>query len=785
MNNIIFRISIRNLLKNKLTTFVCVFGLSLGFTAFILISLFIRYEVSWDKFNENHERIYLVQRDKGLSAKDAGTGQISLSTAPLTALLAREFPGVENVTLVSEIYDRFLSISAEGQVRVERGLYADQNYFDIFTYDFIEGYPAGSIEEPFTVVISEYLAGLLFPQGQAVGKTLTLDKKTNFRISGVYTDLPLNSSLRPDYIISLSTLERTEGFSTGDPWNTSFLTFLMLDPSTGPSSVGEQIKDLFKGFEGREQESLMLTPLLKMRFDSVPDYFAVIWIFGIIGAFILFMSAFNYVNLTMANASLRGKEIAVKKMNGGKRKHLVIQFLTETVVLSIVAVLLALYFASSLIPFFNNMMNTGINLGFAGELRLTGIIVVFSLVIGLLAGVYPALFMSSNSIIDLFRGSFKGGSEKIRLRKTLIALQFSITVFLICLSIFFLNQANHLTTKDTGFERENLIYVRLMSTEENRNFDDFRNRLLKNPEIYDASMSANLPFVNFGGGSINWEGGGSDELLFYRPNRVSWNFVSTLGVEIIQGRDFSRNYPSDMDQACIINETAVRFFGWEDPIGKRLDNNRYTVVGVVRDYHVMDIHNLIDPVVLMLKPDDMHGEKIFAFRYAPGSGDVVARILMDEFSREFPNDPFHMEDLDSAFRNETAFKGYQMLKKSILFFTAFNIFLAIIGIFGLVTFIVARRTKEIGIRKINGCPDGIIFLLLNREFFILLGISLALAWPGTWLVHNAFPGAYKLPLYPWILLSSAAAIVTVTLAATGWQTWRAARRNPVEALRYE
>jgi putative ABC transport system permease protein len=277
----------------------------------------------------------------------------------------------------------------------------------------------------------------------------------------------------------------------------------------------------------------------------------------------------------------------------------------------------------------------------------------------------------------------------------------------------------------------------------------------------------------------------NDNLLFYRPNRVTFDFVRTLGMQIVAGRDFSREYPSDIGQACIINETAARYFGWEDPIGMRLDNNMYTVIGVIKDYHVMDIHNIIDPVVLMLMPDEMQGDRTYAFRIAPGYSDEAIALLTSEFSREFPDDPFFLGDLDSAFRNETAFKGYQTLKKSMLFFTVFNILLAVTGLLGLVSFSVARRTKEVGIRKITGSSIASIFIILNREFFILLAISLVIAWPGVWMVYNAFPGKYKLPLHPWILLSSALIILVITLMTTAWQTWRAATRNPVEALRYE
>lgn len=785
MDSIIFKISIRNLLKNKFTSSVSVFGLTVGFIAFILISLFIRYELSWDKANENFDRIYIVQRNTAMSAQNTGSGNITPLTPAITATLVGEYQEFEKVTSVYPVEGSFLSTSAERQNRIGKGIYADHNYFDIFTYHFINGHAGEEFMEPFSVAISETLANRLFNSIEAAGKVVTLDRRHDLIISGVYADLPLNSSVRPEYIISFPTLERTRGITRNDIAPASFMTFVLLRPGSDPLAAASGIRDLFTGYEGMRFETLMLGKLADMRFESVPDYYAIIYIFGLMGLFILSMSVFNYVNLSIANSSTRGKEIAVKKMTGSSRSRLVVQFLGETVLLSVIAVAIAFYIVTFLLPFYNNIMNTAISLDFVADWRFVGILVAGSLIIGLLAGIYPAFHISSNRIVNLFRGDFKAGGDRIRLRKILVLFQFAISVFLICLSLFFLKQVNHLAGKDTGFDRENMVYLQLTSSAEGKYFEDLRNRLLQNPSILNASMSANLPFVNFGAAMISREGGIPGDKVLCRPNRVTYDFVRNMGMKIVEGRDFSRDYHSDIEQACIINETAVRVFGWDDPIGKRLDDNRYRVTGVVRDYHVMDIHNPIDPVVLILAPGEMKGSWTYAIRYAPGSRDEAIRILDAEFSREFPDDPFEIEELESAFLNENAYKGYQTVKKSILLFTAFSIFLAVTGLLGLVSFSIVRRTKEIGIRKISGCPEGKIFILLNREFFILLGISLVVAWPGVWMVHNAFPGAYKLPLHGWILLASALIIATVTLLVTGWQTWRAATRNPVEFLRYE
>ncbi len=298
-------------------------------------------------------------------------------------------------------------------------------------------------------------------------------------------------------------------------------------------------------------------------------------------------------------------------------------------------------------------------------------------------------------------------------------------------------------------------------------------------------MSKNLPFVNFNFGTIDWEGANLGDRVNYRPNWVTFDFIQNLKLELVDGRNFSSNYPTDLEQACIINETAARYFGWDNPIGKRLDNNQYTVIGVVKDYHVMDIHNLIDPVVIKLSSGEMNGSWVYAFRYISGSRDEVKKFIFDEFSQAFPNEIIEVHELEHAFRNENAFKTFQTIKKSILFFTGFSIFLAITGLLGLVSFSTAKRTKEIGVRKILGSSIPNIFLLLNREFFILLGISFVIAWPLVWFIWDSFPGVYKLPVQPCIFILSGTIILIITILTTGWQTWNAARKNPIEALRYE
>jgi len=289
---------------------------------------------------------------------------------------------------------------------------------------------------------------------------------------------------------------------------------------------------------------------------------------------------------------------------------------------------------------------------------------------------------------------------------------------------------------DLGFDRNNLLYAKLSTDQSGRNFDQLRSRLIEHPGIMDASMSSTLPFVKLEGGMLNWEGGAIDDKILYRQNRVSYDFIENLDLEIVHGRDFSEDFQGDLGESCIVNEAALRCFGWVDPIGKKINDNQWTIVGVVEDYHLSDLHNQIDPAVLLLSDGNISGNLIFTFRYSTGNLEKIRQYLTREFELIFPNDPFEFKTVETAIVNESSFKIYQTIKKSISFFSFFTILLAIISLLSMVSFSITRRTKEIGIRKINGSSVKNLFLMLNGDYFILLSISLVLTLPMAFLCSN-------------------------------------------------
>jgi putative ABC transport system permease protein len=702
--------------------------------------------------------------------------------------LLERHPEFEKVTVIREEGGKYLSTTTEDQVYDETGISADHNFLDVFTYRMLEGGQQAALTEPYSILLSRSMAEKLFPEGSPLGRNVIFEKKLDFKVTGVYEDLPRNSTIRPDYVYSFSTLERTEGIIRDESWNGSMMTYTLLAPGVSEAEAEIRIKNAYAEFEGRELTELEICPLSKIHlsFNGQTDYYVMLAIFGIIGVFILGMSVINYVNFSIATASTRGKEIAIRKISGAERSSLISQLLGETTLLALAASVLALIAVEHLLPVFNTFVNSAVGLDLARDWEVIVPILGGTVLLGMLAGIYPARVISSRNVVNLVKeGVFSSTGARLDVRKVLVITQFSISMFLICLTLFFILQINHMSTMDLGFNRSNLLYTHLSNIESDHHFEQFRNRLVRHPGIENLSMSSGLPFVRPQGGMVNWEGGDPEDKVTYRPNWVSYDYAETMELSIILGRDFSEQFQGDLQGSCLISETAWKCFGWDDPIGKKINDNRWTVIGVVEDFHIMDIHNQIDPAVLLLSDDRINGNKVFEVRYTTGMLREVREYLTQEFELLFPTDPFEFRSMESAIENENSFKIYQSIKKSVFFFALFIVLLAIISLLSLVSYSIDRRTKEIGIRKINGSSVRGLFLLLNRDYFVLLGISLVVALPVAYLTYRALPGNFKIPPPFWVPFSAVMILAVIILVSTGYQTYKAARRNPVEALRYE
>jgi putative ABC transport system permease protein len=784
----IFTLSVRNIVKHKALSITNIIGLTIGFAAFIIVSLFVKYENSWDTHNVNYDRIYRAQRHFVMDFHSLDGNNISPHSMGKTAsLIAERCPEVENTVVVQEIKSMYLSADNVRLFFDITGCFIDPSVFDVFTYHFTEGDMHSALVNPNSIVLSQSLAQKLFNNGSAIGKTVIAEKKYNLKVTGVYADLPESSHLRPNYLISMSTIEKSDDVHNN--MRGAYMTYVLLKPGTNSTDVNQKIYNLYKGYDKKlEDQKVQLCPLSKIHlsFNGNKDYLVIIFLYNLIGVLILVLSAINYINMTTANAAIRAKETVIKKVHGGKNFAISLQFISESTILSVGAVIVSLILANYLLIPFNHIVHKELVLFEAGNILFILKTIAITVAIGFLSGIYPAFFMVRNNIISLLKGNvFKKRGEIISFRKVLVGFQFLVSIFLVTTAIYITLQIKYMLNKNLGFDKENVVYTRFQSSNKDGNFEDLRRRLLAHPEIIDAAMAKHIPFISFGGGTIDWEGGTPGEVMNIRDNYVSYDFFNTVGISLVEGRNFSREYPADGTGKCIINETAVKLFGWKNPIGKRLRENQLEVIGVVKDFHYKDMHNRIEPAIIRLAEGNLEGQWSFAIRIAPRNYAKVTEILNTEFRNYFPNDPFEFALLADGFRNEKTFETYQSVNNTIVFFTVLTVLLALIGLLGLVSFITQRKTKEIGIRKINGSSTMEIFLLLNKELFVLILIASVLAWFFSKLSLSNFPGSYKRPFEFWMMLLAVALVLFVTFIISLFKTLKAARSNPIEALRYE
>jgi len=752
--------------------------------------LFLNNEYNWDRQNLNYASIYRIQRRLTTEV------DVSPSSNPiLKDLLLSRYPEIDKMVLMHLASDEektlgeFIS-SSPGRIFNEfDGIYSEQDVFEIFTYRFLEGSEEKALIDPFTIVLSKTLANKLFPGKSALGELVILNRKFNLKVTGVYEDLPFNSHLRPSYMISLSSIEKTKNITEyRKSWRGDFYNYVLLKKGQDYRQLNEKIKNITAEFNENNKTRIYLHPLslLYVQPNEGNGYWIALMIFRLISIFILLLASFNYINLTTANAILRAKEIAIQKVNGSGSNRIMIQFLGESVIVSLFAFLFAMCLTGILLPFFNRVVVSQLNISFVRDWFFLLKMIVVAVLVGLFSGIYPAMVMSRFKAVDLFRNfGFNGKSDGQTVKQVLVGVQFIICISLIILSLTISRQIKYMMAKDLGFNRENLLVTKFQVSRKNADFKVLKERILKYPEITDACYTDKLPFGGNSGWPKNWEGGATDEKENDNFYWVSSDFVTTMKMKIILGRDFLPQFTADSGKSVIINETAAKRFGWSDPIGKKVDDNKWVVVGVVKDFHPYGVNNPIRNCMMTLDPTPMKGSQAFAFRVTPGNMGKGKEIVTKELEEFFPDDAFEVITYSDFIDTNEGYVKFKAINNTIRLFTILNILLAVMGILGLVAFTTQQKSKEIAIRKINGCSSVNILLILNRQYFRLILIASLIAWPVARSINALLPIAYKSPEKIFIYLFASLSLLVICFVTSLFYTARAAMKNPVEALRYE
>jgi putative ABC transport system permease protein len=787
MINQIFKNIFRNVLKDKVFSAINLGNLVVGFTAFILLTLIVYHEFNWDKYQENYSRIYRVQTRQEDSQP---TNYCTYSPAAIRYRLMEDVPEVEKVLLMREMDGQFLSSGDEKQVYDLQGYWSEHNVFEIFTYRFLEGEKQNALVEPNTIVLSKKMADNIFPDGKALGKMVILGKQLSLRVDGVFADLPKSTNIRPSFMVSMRTYEMVSNRADfRDNWTAiDNDNFVLLKKGADPKTIDLKIKDAFKKVKNYEKSTPYLHPISKWHTSPNSQYDVIIGlsILSLAAFLTLLLACINYINLMLANSTSRAKEIGIKKVVGFSKKAIAIQFLAETMILTFVAALAGLFLAHLATPLLDKIIQRELEINLFDDFRLPGIVLLVSLVAGFLSGSYPAFVLASYNPVKVLKGKlFNSGAKKVSLKKSLVVLQFSISLFMLIVSLILFNHVNYFLNKNFGFQKENLIFAEIR-TSEKVSFATLKERLLRHSEIIDASFSRTIPFDGNVGGYISWEGGSPDEKVMISRNYVNYDFIPTYNIPVVKGRNFSKEFPADI-KSVIVNETAVKVFGWDDPIGKNINlyGQNYPVIGVVKDFHPFSVHNPIPTYIMFLRSDTLSGGSRVTVRFIPGAEQKAKQLVKTELESLMPNDPFEFKDFQLNISADYALTFWQTMKRIFIFFAGVTIFIASIGLFGLILFTTKRRVKEIGVRKILGSSVAEIYWQLSGEVLGLLVFAIVFACPAAYLLYKFMPGAYKEPLQIWVFFISVVVIALIAFLTISYHVLKVARNNPSEALRYE
>ncbi len=780
------KLSFRNMRKNKGFSFINIFGLTLGITCCILMMLWIQDELSFDKFHEETDNIYRIVQE----ADHAGfTTMLARTPEPLAAALTKDYPEI----IESSIFEYAeLTFVIDNKRFPTDGCWVNPGFFNIFSFDVVNGSRESILNDKLSIALSESAANRFFGSEDPVGRTLQLGGDLTFTVTAVFRDIPVNSHIQFDFAGSFE-LMYEYGFRK-DMWfnsNNPIYTYVLLENGVVPEDVNDKIAGLTTENSPETITRLFLQPLKEIHLYSNFNgdlqghgNITYVIILSITAIFILLIACINFINLATARSGKRAKEVGMRKVVGAHKSDIVKQFFSETTMMSLFAYILAIGLSFLLLPTFNSL--SGKQLSLVSSLNfpiLTGLVCI-AVFTGIVSGSYPAVFLSSFQPAKVLKGGIYSGSGKSLFRKTLVLVQFSLTIILLISTFIVFNQLSFMQTKNLGFNRESLVYFHL-NGELGENFDTFKQEVKQNPGILNVTYGSHeLTDVTHVHGNLQWEGKDPNIEISMNCILVESDFVKTLGMEIIDGRDFSKEFSTDEHAGFIVNEEAVRQMGFESPVGKKITYGRSegAIIGIIRDFHFKPLRKEIEPMVLINSPN----EKFFSFlRIAPGDISNSIETIEKAYHKFMPDSAFEYFFLDESL--DRLYRAEQRTGKIINYFTVLAILISCLGLTGLSSFLAEQRTKEIGIRKVLGASTpGIVFTLI-REFFIIVITANLIAWPiayyfmDKWLLGFAYRTGIGIQIF---ILSAVIALV-IAVITVSYHSLKAAVSNPIKSLRYE
>jgi putative ABC transport system permease protein len=792
------RIALRNIARNRISSFINVAGLAIGIASCLLIFLYVQNELSYDRHFKNHDRIFRITTLINLQSQ---TDHFALSAPGLAPALKEDYPEIEQAVRMMPVGKQ--AIWHDDKMYKEEVSFLDSNFFKVFDLDFIKGNPNNALVQPKTIVISDDLAKKFFGSTDVLGKQIKFTKNW-FSVTGVFRANAFPTHLKGnEAFLSMSTLDSSFRRQQQAGWfNMGYYTYVMLKDRTMnqafidklPLFYKNRIEPWIKQNKLNSSMKFIAQPIEKIHFSADLLYdvagkgnISYVYIFSYVSLFILLIDWINYMNLATAKAVRRSKEVGIRKVLGAARPQLILQFLGESILITLFALVIALILVEIMLPVFNDLAETSFSMSFLGSFKVVVFLLLVLLAVGLIGGSYPAFFLSSFNPADVLKSQKIPGGFNSVLRKSLVIIQFSISTVLMIGTMVVYSQMHYMKNKDLGFNKER-VYVAdltMADTALGRRLPALKDELLRNPDITQVSMSDHIPGEMFGRLLFFSERNGKQEenamsIMFCSPD-----FLKMLGVPLLKGRFFSKDYAGDDTAAFIVNESAVQFMGWKDPIGQHLANGagfNGKVVGVVKNFNYTSLHNPIEPLIMMMS---FRRSNFLLARLAPGKTEAGMDFVRSKVKSFDANHPIDFFFLDQQF-DKQYIKEEKMLT-IFGYFAALTILIACLGLFGLSAHTAEQKTKEIGIRKVNGATERDIVMLFVKEFMKLVALSLIIAWPISWYLMQRWlqDFAYRTSLSPLVFVLAGVIASLIALATIIYQAINSAWTNPVKALRYE
>ena len=786
-----FLIAVRNISRHKVFTFINVTGLAVGLAASLLILLWVQDEFSFEKFNQNAEKIYRVEEDQFYSGERY---HVTVTPFPSGPVWKEKIPEIAEQTRIYPWMPRMLFRHGDKVFFESSLIAADSSFLEMFTYPLLSGEKSTALNSPHSILLTEKLARKYFGETNPIGETLTLENKYEFKVTGILIELPKNSMFTFEGVLPFSFLK--EIGATDNSWGSnSIFTFVLLEKGSDINAVNKKLTDIVIEHEPQITTKYLLFPLLDIHlhqqfgFKETKGPVIIVSIFVMIAIFVLLIACINFINLSTAKASARGKEIGIKKVAGADQMTMIVQFMLESLLLVAAAMTLALVLTGLFLNVFNTVSGKNFNLNDLIQVKFIISFIAVGLLAGLVAGIYPALYLSSFKPVTVLKGDNVSGRRNGRLRQILVVIQFSLSMLIAIAAVFMYMQLRFMMDKDLGFNKNNLIAIPMADNMKPKYYS-LKKELQKETLIQGVTASWWSPvMIGSNSGGASWEGKDPEKNVLIGTNGIDYDYVNTMKMELVSGRDFSIDFPSDMARDTtgnfLVNEEVVRIMGIGDPVGKsfRFMGLNGRIVGVMKNFHFKGADQPIEPVAFALA--DTSYLRLILIRLTPGNIPASLRSVEKNWKEILPEYPlqytFIDQDYENLFRSQMRFTG--LLK----YFTILAVIIACLGLYGLASYSAERRTNEVGIRKVMGASSFTVMYTLAREFLVFVFIAIMISVPVGWLIVDRLlqQFAYRIDMNPLVFVSISVGAILIAILTVSFQAYKATCINPAEALKVE